>query len=103
MIDVFTKCLTVIPLEKNKIQAIGDGILKSFQLQGKQPDILYSDSEGSLFSKEFFEWDICLDDDDDDVDATLVDWNLVLNELTVCFFILGIDTAVGKHFYLKII
>ena len=52
MVDAFSKYLTVTPLLNNKTQAIGSGILKSFELQGKQPAILFSDSEGSLFSKE---------------------------------------------------
>jgi hypothetical protein len=34
---VLVKYLTVIPLQNNKTQSIGTGILKSFELQGNSP------------------------------------------------------------------
>ena len=52
MIDTFSKYMSVVALESNKPIPLGNAILKSFQLQGKAPDILFSDSEGSLFNKE---------------------------------------------------
>ena len=51
MLDVFTKWATVIPLDSNKPIPLGNAILKVVEHMGKQLEILFSDSEGSLFDK----------------------------------------------------
>ena len=54
-VDTFSKYLTLVPIESNKPIPLGNGLLKTCQLQGKAPDILFSDSEGSLFNKDLIE------------------------------------------------
>jgi len=51
-IDVFTKYATVVPLKSNKPKPFGDALLKCFEKMNKQPEVLFSDSEGALFNKD---------------------------------------------------
>lgn len=50
-IDVFSKYMTVVPLKTNKSRDFVNGLLKCFEHMGKQPEVIYSDSEGALFQK----------------------------------------------------
>lgn len=51
-IDVFSKYMTVVPLKTNKSKDFVNSLLKCFDLMGRQPEIVFSDSEGALFNKE---------------------------------------------------
>ena len=60
-IDVFSKYATVIPLKERKAPGIMAAVLKGFKDIGKQPDVLYTDEEGTLMQKdvapEFEKWE----------------------------------------------
>lgn len=52
MIDVFSKYAVVIPMKERNAQHIMAAILKGFKDIGKQPEILYTDTEGALMQKD---------------------------------------------------
>ena len=54
-VDTCSKYMTAVATEFTKPIPLGNGLLKTFQLQGRAPDILFSDSEGSLFNKELIQ------------------------------------------------
>ena len=57
MIDIFTKYLTVIPLNSKDIADVTAGLLEGFVKMGGSPDMIYADNEGSMGSpamEQFF-------------------------------------------------
>ncbi len=48
MIDLFSKYAVVVPVKEKKVGPIMEAIFKCFGLMGRQPEILYTDSEGAL-------------------------------------------------------
>ena len=52
IVDIFSKYLTVVPIETKQIQYILQGIKEGFANMGGKPDVVYSDDEGALNSKE---------------------------------------------------
>lgn len=54
-IDIFSKYATVIPLNSRNHVDVMNGIYKAFREMGKQPEIVMTDPESSLFKKEIVE------------------------------------------------
>jgi len=52
MIDIFSKYMTVVPLETKQTRDLLEGIKEAFGNMGKKPEVIYSDDEGALNSKE---------------------------------------------------
>lgn len=52
IVDIFSKYLTVVPIETKQIQDILHGIKEGFANMGGKPEVVYSDDEGALNSKE---------------------------------------------------
>jgi hypothetical protein len=52
MIDIFSKYMTVVPLESKQTAELLKGIKEAFQNMGKKPEVIYTDDEGALNSKE---------------------------------------------------
>ena len=52
MIDIFSKYMTVVPLETKQTRDLLAGIKEAFGYMGKKPEVIYSDDEGALNSKE---------------------------------------------------
>ena len=51
-IDIFTKFITVVPLKSKIADDVLEGIKEAFSTMGKSPDVLYTDDEGSFYSKQ---------------------------------------------------
>ena len=51
-IDIFSKYATVVPIKSRKHEEIMRGILKAFKDMGKQPEIIMTDPESALFTRE---------------------------------------------------
>ena len=51
MMDVFSEFAVVIPLQERDAIHVMPAIFKAFKMVGKQPEILYTDDEGSLTEK----------------------------------------------------
>ena len=52
IVDIFSKYLTVVPVKSKQINDILIAIKEGFSNIGKKPEVVYSDDEGSLNSKE---------------------------------------------------
>ena len=52
IVDIFSKCLTVVPLHSKTSSDVLEGIKHGFQNMGGKPQTVYSDDEGALNSKE---------------------------------------------------
>jgi len=52
MIDIFSKYMTVVPLETKQTRDLLAGIKEAFGYMGKKPEVIYSDDEGALNSKD---------------------------------------------------
>jgi hypothetical protein len=52
VIDIFTKYATMIPIKSRRHEHIMEALLKAFPVLGKQPEIVMSDPESSMFKRE---------------------------------------------------
>ena len=52
MIDIFSKYMTVVPLKSKQTADLLAGIKEAFQNMGRKPEVVYTDDEGALNSKE---------------------------------------------------
>ena len=52
IVDIFSKYLTVVPIRSKTIADVLEGIKKGFANMGGKPEVVYSDDEGALNSKE---------------------------------------------------
>ena len=52
IVDIFSKYLTVVPLDTKQISDVLQGIKTGFANMGGKPEVVYSDDEGALNSKE---------------------------------------------------
>ena len=52
IVDIFSKYLTVVPLDTKQISDVLHGIKTGFDNMGGKPEVVYSDDEGALNSKE---------------------------------------------------
>ena len=56
LIDIFSKYATVIPIKSKEPPDMLAGIMEGLQKMGDKPKMLYSDEEGSLYSKTAIEY-----------------------------------------------
>ena len=52
MIDVFSKYMTIVPLESKQTNEVLAGIKEGIENMGGKPETFYTDDEGALNSKE---------------------------------------------------
>ena len=52
LIDIFTKFATVVPVRSKQADDILEAIKDGFKNMGKLPEVLYTDDEGSFYSKQ---------------------------------------------------
>ena len=52
IVDIFSKYITVVPLKSKQTADLLQGIKDGFDNMGKKPEVIYSDDEGALNSKE---------------------------------------------------
>ena len=56
LIDIFTKYATVIPIKSKQPPDVLAGLMEGLNKMDKKPRMLYSDEEGSLYSKPIIEY-----------------------------------------------
>ena len=56
LIDIFTKYATVIPIKSKQPPDVLAGLMEGLNKMDKKPRMLYSDEEGSLYSKPIMEY-----------------------------------------------
>ena len=56
LIDIFTKYATVIPIKSKQPPDVLAGLMEGLNKMDKKPHMLYSDEEGSLYSKPIMEY-----------------------------------------------
>ena len=56
LIDIFTKYATVIPIKSKQPPGVLAGLMEGLNKMDKKPRMLYSDEEGSLYSKPIMEY-----------------------------------------------
>ncbi len=56
MIDIFTKKAVVLPLKGKTMNDVLTAMLEGMVAMGGRPEIIYTDHEGALGSKDFADW-----------------------------------------------
>ena len=52
MIDIFSKCMTIVVVKSKAAEDILNAIKEGFDNMGEYPEMLYTDDEGSFHSKQ---------------------------------------------------